>query len=170
MRRFCLVLLLGVVGCGPTVELLKLNDAIQAAEVAKAENSFGETYITLRSFRTDDAGEKIEFAGAKCSGRNELISFKGAVTPVRVKVPTYLQGDRFDDRGKPADLRITCKYEGETLTNLLEALSGVQNRLISGTASFNPSTGIYSQPQTVVLSGRLSSTLPWVFPNLNIEF
>ncbi|MEX0304966.1 MAG: hypothetical protein AB3N24_21330 [Leisingera sp.] len=149
---------------------LPVDDTYTASRRATVGNEF-ESYSTLvRSFAKGEDGERVEFAGAVCSASNALVSVKSVTTPALVEMPMYLQADRFKNQGKPPALNWRCSYQGKVVKLTTEAASGRGNTVVYGTSTYNASTGTYSQPTTYQLTSRLSSTLPWGYPHIELDF
>lgn len=168
--RFCtsLLILSLVSGCGTPA--LDLNDPIAARVAREPSNTFGSSAVILRSFKVNDEKKKVEFGGAQCSGRNALVSFSGVMTPANIKLPTYLQAERFSNRGKPPPLKISCRYGKKVVKFDLDPTSSIRNVTTSSGAQYNPQTGVYSNPTVTHLTGRLSPTLPWRYSSADVNF
>ena len=149
---------------------LPVDGTHTASRRATLGNEF-ESYSTLvRSYATGADGERVEVKGAVCSASNAVISVRNVTTPALVEMPMYLQADRFKNQGKPPALNWRCSYQGKVVKLATEAASGRGNTVQQGAATYNASTGTYSQPTTMVLTSRLSSTLPWGYPHIEVDF
>jgi hypothetical protein len=164
-----LIALLALAACQVTPGL-PVNDAITASVQRSTDNEFDRTTMIIRSYRADENGDTQEIAGAVCSGRNGLVSFRNAITPAAVRMPTYLQADRFANRGRPPALSVSCRLDGQTARVVVQAMSQAGNTTTTGTGVYNPNTGTTTTPVTTRLDGRLSSTLPWFYPGAQVEF
>lgn len=152
------------------VETLPMNQTVNGSTRRAVEHQYATAGSVLRSYHTNAEGKRVEVAGALCSGRNAWVSFRNAVTPVVVTLPTYLQAERFSDRGKPPPLEITCKLNGKTVRFAAAASSIVSHTTTYGAGSYNAATGTYAQPVSTELTGRLSPTLPWTYGNISVAF
>lgn len=150
--------------------LLPVDESYSANRRATVGNEFESHSTLIRSFTTGEDGERIEVAGAVCSASNAMLSVTKVKTPALVEMPMYLQADRFKKRGKPPALNWRCSYQGKLAKIVTEAASGRSHKVVYGAATYNSTTGTYSQPQTVHLTGRLSSTLPWGYPHVEVDF
>ncbi|MGV6839035.1 MAG: hypothetical protein ACWA40_02450, partial [Planktomarina sp.] len=106
----CAVLL---AGCTTS---LPLNDLAQSDRYRSLSHEFGTSVMIIRSYAMDAEGNKVEVAGAKCTARNKLVGFRNVETPAKVAVPTFLQAERYDNRGKPPVLTGSCTYNGQKQT------------------------------------------------------
>lgn len=167
IRRSCFAVLLLLTGC---VETLPMNQTVNASTRRTVEHQFATSGSVVRSFRTNAEGKRVEVGGALCSGKNAWVAFSNAVTPIVVTLPTYLQGERFPERGKPPPLEITCKLDGKTVRFAAAASSIVSHTTTYGAGTYNAATGTYSQPKTTHLTGRLSPTLPWTYGHIDVAF
>ena len=152
-------------GCG--TPSLDIDGRATAAVKKKLENQFGQSTMTIRTF-TQRGDETVEVAGAVCQAKNSLVSFSGVKTPAVVTLPTYMQAERFADRGKPEALRGSCTLGSQTWPFVLEASSAAGNVTTSQGATYDPNTGLYSNPTSTRLTSRLSSTLPWSYRYLEL--
>ena len=134
------------------------------------DNQFSNKNISIRSYRTAEDGTKVEVPGAVCSGQNVWFALPAISTPAVVQMPTFLQGERFANRGLPPELTVACKLDGKTIKTVLTASSTAQNMTTSSAGYYDAQTGNYSNPTTFHLTARLSSTLPWVYPSVRVEF
>lgn len=167
MRHTVLASLIFLAAC---VDTLPMNQTVNGATRRAVEHQFATAGSVLRSYRTYADGKRVEVGGALCSGRNSWVSFRNAVTPVVVTLPTYLQAERFSDRGKPPPLEITCKLDGKTVRFTAAASSIVSHTTTYGPGTYNAATGTYAQPVSTELTGRLSPTLPWTYGNISVAF
>ena len=170
MRRptFVLACLGALAGCdAPGIELAS---DVSARTKSRTGNEYNPIKTEIRSFRAGPDGKQVEFGGAVCSGSNAHVSFSGLVTPGVVTLPTYLQADRFANRGQPPALTVTCRAEGKTVNVNLSASNGRSNQTTYSGGQYNAATGTYSNPQSTRLNSRLSSTLPWYYPGTRVEF
>lgn len=152
------------------VPALELNEPVAATVTSRAESQFQTAPFTIRSYTLDAEGEAVEFAGAVCSGRSRGVSFRNVATPAVIVAPTYLQAERFADRGRPAPLRITCRANGETITFDHAASDQRGNGSSTVGGVYNASSGTYGTATITSLDSRLSSTLPWYYPPVRVEF
>lgn len=148
---------------------LEVNQYVNASKHGNAPNVFKSSSSTVRSYAVNSEGKKVEVSGAQCSARNRLVGFN-VKTPAVVTLPTFLQGDRFHERGKPPLIRGKCRYNGKTVVFTIEPSSAVDHTTEFGTGTYNPSTGTYINPTVTRLTGRLSSTLPWAYPSVKVNF
>ncbi|KAB7610400.1 hypothetical protein F9L33_13950 [Amylibacter sp. SFDW26] len=155
---------------GCAVPALELNAPVTARVAKQPTNSFRNSPVILRSYKVNDEGKKVEFSGAQCSGRNAFVSFSKASTPANIQLPTYLQGERFANRGKPPALKVSCKYGKTENKFILEPTSAVGNVTVSSGTQYNYQTGVYSNPSVTHLTGRLSPTLPWRYSSATVDF
>lgn len=163
-----LIPVLALSACGATS--IPVDETFTASRRAALGNEFKSNSTLIRSFATGEDGKRVEVEGAVCSASNSLIKVKNVTTPGLVKTPMYLQAERFPKKGKPPALNWRCSYQGKVVTLTTEAASGRGHAVTQGVSTYNASTGTYSQPTSVVLTGRLSSTLPWGYPNVEVEF
>lgn len=168
MRMFAsLFAVCGLIGCTAGLEL---NPPVTAALKTRPENQFSLTPTVIRSTRVNAEGKSERFGGATCSGGNAWVSFSGLVTPAAVQMPSYLQAERFKNKGKPPALTVTCRAEGKTTRFTIEPTADIENVTTTGAGTYSQSTGTYSQPTSTRLTSRLSSTLPWRYPEGIAEF
>ena len=168
MKIKFLLLFLAVSGCGTSS--LPVNETFTARQRATLGNEFETNSTLIRSFKINEAGERIEIEGAVCTASNALVSVRNVSTPARVSTPMYLQAERFSKRGKPPALNWRCSYQGKVVKLTSEASSGRGHTISYGASTYNAATGTYSQPTSLALTGRLSTTLPWAYPNIEVEF
>ncbi|MEM6307984.1 MAG: hypothetical protein AAF701_08365, partial [Pseudomonadota bacterium] len=140
---------------------MELNPESPARTYGSADNEYRSAVVTLRSFNTNAKGDRVEFAGARCTGRNAVVGFKNVITPGQITLPAYLQAERYENRGKPPALKGSCTYDGTSVDFTLDPTSAVGNVVTSGTGYYNAATRVYSTPTTSRLTSRLSPTLPW---------
>lgn len=168
MRMFVsLIAMCGLIGCA---EGLEFNPPVTASIKQRPENLFSLTPTVIRSTRVNAEGKTERFGGATCSGGNAWVSFSGLVTPAAVQIPSYLQAERFKNKGKPPALTVACRAEGKTVRFTIEPTADVENVTTTSGGTFNEATGTYSQPTNTRLTSRLSSTLPWRYREAIAEF
>ena len=169
MRHYNALWILTLVSaCG--VQALDINKPTAARVTHGPENSFGSSAIILRSFKVNDEGKKVEFGGARCSGKNGLVAFSGVMTPASITVPTYLQAERFSNQGKPPPIKVKCRYEKKDVKFEIIPTSSASNVTTTSGGQYNAQTGTYINPSVTHLTGRLSSTLPWRYSSANVDF
>ena len=162
-----LIAVLLLMGCAAGLDY---NPSVTASIKQRPENQFSLAATVIRSTRVNADGKTEQFGGAICSGGNALVSFSGLVTPAVVQMPSYLQAERFKSKGKPPALTVTCRAEGKTARFTIEPTAAVDNVTTTSGGTFNETTGTYSQPTNTRLTSRLSSTLPWRYPEGVAEF
>jgi hypothetical protein len=156
-----------VSACNTTLE----TNGQETAQVLRSQDhQFENSIIIVRSFTTGSDSKNVEVAGATCSGKNAWIALANFTTPAQISVPSYLQGDRFADRGKPPALNLKCRYNGKELNSSLIPQNARGNVSRSSGGQYNAQTGTYSNPSVVSLTSKLSPTLPWYYPSLAIDF
>lgn len=166
-KRALFIACLGVPAC---TTMLPLNDMTHVSRITKLSNEYNWTVSTIRSYRTNAEGKKVEVPGAICSGSNGVVKFSRAVTPAVVNLPTYLQAERFPKNGRPPALRGRCVYNGKSLPFTLEVTSSVSNVSTTSGGTYNAQTGHYTSSTVTHLNSRLSSTLPWHYGSLAVEY
>lgn len=163
-----LVPFLALSACGSTS--LPVEETFTASRRATLGNEYKTQPSLVRSYAVGEDGKRVEVKGAVCSASSTLVSVKNVTTPALVKTPMYLQAERFPERGKPPALNWRCSYRGKVVKLTTEPSSGRNNTVTQGVSTYDAATGTYSQPTSIVLTGRLSSTLPWSYPNVEVEF
>lgn len=157
-----------VSGCG--LESVDANAVVVAHVTRSPSNSFESSNMTLRSFKTSDAGRKTELIGVECSGKNALVSFSKVAPPVVIKFPTYLQAERFPNRGKPPPIKISCKYNNRVVSFDLKPTSATRNVRVNTYGAYNAQQGTQSNTSVKYLTSKLSSTLPWRYDSGDVNF
>lgn len=167
MMRGLLISVVALAGCTTS---LPMSDLVHADRYRSLDHEYSSSVFTVRSFAQDADGNRVEVAGAVCSARNAVAGFRNVQTPAQVQMPAFLQAERYDNRGKPPILKGSCSYNGATQAFAVEATSAVPNVSRSLGGTYNSTTGIYSNPTSIRLNRRLSSTTPWRYPSVVVEF
>lgn len=167
MKRIMILTAMALAACTPTSDL---NPPSDVTRYKSLQNEFQTNRVVIRSFVKNESGKKVEASGAVCSARNSLVGFRNVVTPAVVELPTFLQGERFPNRGKPPVLNGHCTIGDKKIELVLDPTSEVGNATRTSGGSFDPNTGIYSNPRTTELTSRLSPTLPWYYPSITLNF
>lgn len=165
MKRLIGVALLALAACADTS--IPLSETVNAGIKSRADNQFNPRTTIIRSFRTNEKGKRVQVGGAVCSGSNARISFSNVVTPGRVSIPSYLQADRFTDRGQPPAIALRCELEGKTVRQTWEPSAQVKDGSSDSTTCIK---GNCTSVRTIKLTSKLSSTLPWFYPNEDVDF
>jgi len=159
IRLSSLAVCFAVVGCTTGVEIT--SDTVTPSVVKRIpiEQSLGSADVTVRTYVEDSAGKKTEVSGVACRLRSSDISAR-VVTPARVALPIYVQGDRFAGRGQPSPLEVSCQSSAGSTTTEIPASPNIP------TAS--PDYYYSSQPGVVTINstpqyGQLASSYPWTY-------
>lgn len=156
-------------GCATVTPPIKITEPPVAAsrKAALAEDRMaGTSNVTVRSFtmakNKDGKDVRVEFAGAVCSLDSSEIRAK-FVTPANVVVPTFRQRAAFENRGRPSDLRLLCKANGQTIITTHFA----NNKEVSTATN----AGIGGAILTTIVTAAVASSTPWKYPaGLSSEF
>ena len=158
--------LLALVACDTSAPLS--SDA-QVRVVKKAENQFNTAQTVIRAFATGDDGKLVEVTGVRCDLQSGWVRVRGMSVPGAVALPTYLQAERFADRGRPPNMTGTCIYKGRKIPVLIQPSAARSNQSTTQSTGYNATTGTYGTATTTRLTRKLSSTLPWYYPGYRIE-
>ena len=131
--------------------------------ISRAENQYQTRDMVIRAYVTYAAGKEAEVTGARCTLSSGLVRARSLVTPGVAKVPTYLQGARFANRGKPPALTGTCSVNGRSTPVRSEATSAVRNTSVQSTSQSGTTT-------STRLTSRRLPTLPWYYPGTRVVF
>ena len=159
-----------VIALTACVSPMDLTPVQKMRVLQKQENQYQDTTMVIRSYKLDADGKRVEIGGVQCSAKNKWLSMPTVTTPAQIIAPTYLQADRFANGGQPPALQITCRGDGKSRTVKLDASSARGNTVVSSGGQYNAATGTYSNPTATVLTSRISSTLPWAYPSITVEF
>lgn len=169
MIRKAAVIIAGllVVGCNTTpveitrdeVTARKLR-SIPEARLLRDQTTFVRTYTGTEKKRT-------EVSGARCTLKTADVTAQ-VTTPAKVRLPVYVQGKRFENRGRPSDMTITCRADGQTTTvTVAPEPIGTSTYSSSNTAYYND--GSSSITTVVTHASRLSSSYPWGYgPSIGV--
>ncbi len=146
-------------GCStqpPKVAITQPILTVQATSSAK-DRVVGSTYMDLRTYIKDEDDQLKEVTGADCtlSSRDLRASLE---TPRLLRLPAYAQGARYEDRGMPAPIEVTCKAPGLRGATTITAAPGSGHRN-SGTTTYSNGVSVTTMP----LTGNRSSISPWTY-------
>lgn len=121
--------------------------------------SDGQTKLMVRTYRPDPAdpserGEEV--AGAQCALQSDELSAQ-VTSPQQVILPRFKQRGRFENRGAPGAIGITCDLgnsTGQTLVTPMEPELMVQQ-----------DQGLVVALISLAMSSAASSVQPWIYPN-----
>lgn len=150
--------------CSTSMDVSNTAEAKLRKTVPNAFDSYDQT---LRAYQKV-GGKRSEIAGAVCSLKNDILSLPSVTTPSTVRMPSFLQADRFANRGKPPKLAMLCKFNGQSKSFTVEATSQVTNQTTQQSVAYG--NGYVGTASTTRLTGRLSSTLPWRYILPAVEF
>ena len=170
MRRWLSLAGLAVLAACGTSPALDLRPVSDVRLLSNPEHSFGRNVVTVRSFAMDAEGNRVEIAGAQCRLRSAWFSVAPLVTPGQFVAPNYLQAERFAERGRPPAISGTCTFDGKRVAVRSDPTVQRLNSTDSGVPAYNAQTGQTVTPTTTTLTSRLSSSLPWFYPSISVEF
>lgn len=157
--------LFGLAGCMSGMEVSRAPaTAVQIGRVG-SERIAGTQQLVIRAYQKDDTGKAVELANASCSLSSKEFRAK-AVAPQAVVYPRFLQASRFENRGKPSTLVVTCRAGEKTGRRKVEAFP------INLTPP-SPGPVVTSQPNgtpittttSPLFSKKLASSYPWYYGN-----
>lgn len=153
-------LALGLTACGP--EQLDITSAPQSMKKLRTipqDRSLGSSVATVRTY-VEQGDETVEVAGVRCTVRSRDVSAT-VTTPALVRLPLYVQGARFADRGRPSDLTLSCKAPQGSGVEVVEPGPVGQSTSTDHStvyANGQPAAGSVS---TTTFHSQLSSSYPW---------
>lgn len=164
IRCGVLVAVLGAMSaCNDTVEIATETVSPRMLRQIPEGRHLGWVASEIRTFEQTADGKKTEIVGASCVVKSK--DFVAKVTsPARVKTPTYVQGARFADRGKPSQLSVKCSRLGLSGDTIVEALPYGLRDSTTTTSFYYSNTGSYAGGfSTTKHYGQLSSSYPWSY-------
>ncbi|PJI86200.1 hypothetical protein BC777_2565 [Yoonia maricola] len=171
MKRtsFCGLALVAFAACadtslpvsGPTV-------AMTQSRAINADQTIGTSTTLVRTFIKDAEGNRTEISGVTCRLRSDQLSAQ-VITPQNVAYPTFLQAARFEKRGLPDALVVTCSNGDRSGTQVMPPVTQGSARPQPGTTTTTSGSTTVST-SLVPLTGNISSSYPWTFPaRLDVE-
>ncbi len=155
----CAAALAGLAGCGATGLDLQPESVRLAERGIAKDRKIGVGFSVVRTYQEDDAGNRQEIGNAVCTLRSAQFSGR-VMTPQQVNYTSLIQADRFENRGRPAPLTVTCRAGDRSATVQVPSVPAIPTD--TGTHTFDPNSGI--SVSTRPLFGQLASSYPWVFP------
>lgn len=158
-----LAVLASVGACNDTVEITSETVSPRMLRQIPEGQHLGWVASEIRTFEESADGKKTEIVGASCVVKSK--DFMAKVTsPARIKTPTYVQGSRFADRGKPSQLSVKCSGHGLSGDTIVEALPYGLRDSTTTTSYYYSGTGSYAGGfSTTKHYGQLSSSYPWSY-------
>jgi hypothetical protein len=160
---FGLTALVLVAGCQ---EYAKITSAPANARVVSTEAqeqlADGTSMVTIRTFLPGESDGKIgaELPGIECEARSDELSAR-VITPQQIVVPKFKQRAKFENRGVPSALVVTCATG--------DKMGKGQVTAIPKSTMVATGAGMAGVLVSVMASAALASATPWVYEgNLNI--
>lgn len=165
MRRAVLLAGLALAAC--TAEEITTTPVVASmARGINPDRLIGQQSLEVRTFRKTAEGRK-EVTGVPCTLRAPEFSAK-VVTPQRVSLPSFLQGDRFPNRGRPGAVTVTCT-DGKTLMAVAFEAHPVNTPAGPPTTVGTPGQPGYGTVSKSVVASNSGST-PWIWgPALTVD-
>lgn len=165
MTKRCAVLAMcgALSACGPSIEIT--SDTVSPRMVRKipAGQHLGWVQTEVRTFTESADGKKTEVSGISCVIRSKDFTAR-VVSPARVKTPTYVQGARFADRGKPSPVVLKCQGGGLSGNTKVEAKPYGLSDSTTTTSYYYSNTGGYAGGiSTTRHNSQLVSSFPWSY-------
>lgn len=153
------LLMLCACGAAPLEIQSKPVKAAFTKEISTAKIAERETKMAIRAYQPGSKPNTrgSEIRGATCTVVSDILRAK-VVTPQEVILPAFKQRGRFENRGVPPSLLITCeagKASGKALVPAQE------KEIATATGA-----GIVGALVTVAVTSAVASSTPWVFPPL----
>jgi hypothetical protein len=131
------------------------------------ERVLGTASSYIRTYHINAEGERVEIGGAQCTVRSAHFSAK-VVSPQEVVYPSFLQADRFKDRGNPGPVKVICKGSGKSGELTVQATPANMSMGVAQTqvyAQYSDGTtslagGSFTAP---MYSKQLASSYPWKY-------
>lgn len=158
-----LAVLGAVSACNDTVEIASETVSPRMLRQIPEAQHLGWVASEIRAFEETADGKRTEIVGASCVVKAK--DFMAKVTsPARIKTPTYVQGARFPDRGKPSKLSVKCSGQGLSGDTIVEAMPYGLRDSTTTTSYYYNNTGSYAGGfSTTKHYGQLSSSYPWSY-------
>ncbi len=142
----------------------------KTASVSKSlpqERVLGTASSVIRTFHLNAEGKREEIGGVPCTVRSRHFSAK-IVSPQRVNYPSFLQAARFEDRGHPGTLTVSCSGGGKSGAFTVDAApanlaTGAIHARVDAVYSDGTRTtqgGAFTAP---IHSKQLASSYPWSY-------
>lgn len=162
MRNIALigVAALGLAACAPDgLEITSAPQSMKKLRTIPQDRSLGTSVATVRAY-VEQGDETVEVAGARCTLRSRDVSAT-VTTPAMVRLPLYVQGARFADRGRPSDLTLSCRAPQGSGSEVVEPGPVGQSTSTDHStvyANGQPTAGSVS---TTTFHSQLASSYPW---------
>ena len=121
-QRILALTLIGLAACAEPA--LDIQSAPLSAEVKRSvqnERIGAYTRHAVRTYTVDPAtGAQTEIAGAVCTLQSAELTLR-VISPATVDLPSFVQRERFPNRGKPDNLTVTCRSDGIAGAQAIEA-------------------------------------------------
>lgn len=166
---FCGLALVAFAACADTsLPVSGPPVAMAQSSAISADQTLGRSTTLIRTFTKGADGTLTEISGVTCRARSDQLSAQ-VITPQYVTYPTFLQAARFDNRGQPDALVVTCTNGDRTGTQVMAPVTQGSSR--SQTATTTTTSGDTTiSTSLVALTGNVSSSYPWSFPaQLRVE-
>ncbi len=146
--------LLLVAACATPLKITEPPTKASHKSALTEERISGDNTIVVRAY-TGTGKERVEVAGALCK-LDSLEVYASITTPAKVIMPTFRQRKGFANRGRPSDLQVICKYNGETG---IQSFVAKEKEITTAT-----NAGLAGAIFTTVISGAIASLTPWAYP------
>lgn len=155
MRKFAIIAFASVIaGCTPPMEVTQPKVTAGIISTVDRQRLSSNTDMTVRAY--DARGDKpTELRGVPCTLRSEQISVD-VTTPVTIAIPRFVQSGRFEQRGRPAQLLVSCEANGMRGAASVNA----EDKQVSTATN----AGIAGAILTTAVSAAMASSTPWKFP------
>ena len=163
MRNFALIVFVSAAaGCTPPMEVTQPKVTAGIVSTVDRQRLSSYTDMTVRAYNA--RGEKpAELRGVPCTVRSEQISVD-VTTPVTIALPRFVQSGRFDQRGRPAQLLVSCEANGMRGAASVDA----EDKQVSTATN----AGLAGAILTTAVTAAMAGTTPWKFPaavNVNMR-
>ncbi|MCF2870779.1 hypothetical protein L0664_06845 [Octadecabacter sp. G9-8] len=152
LPRIFPVALVLLAACGsPSIPIESAPVAARYAQDFNQDRVAGAGEIVVRTY-IGEGRTRQEVAGAECRMESDAFS-ADFVSPVKVRVPTFVQRRQLEARGRPDSLRIACTTgEAQGIVTIT-----AEDKEISTATN----AGVAGAILTTVVSGALAGSTPW---------